>query len=89
MGTLRQGNPVVSLTLTPEEIAVVDAFQRAQGLTSRSKALKAMVRFALGDNPQAHSLFSDLPRTGHRRPLTAKAQKLQKRLIERYQSGEI
>jgi hypothetical protein len=85
----RRGNPVVGLTLYPEEVELIDAYQAARGLDARSKALQEMVRFAFGENEQGYSLFDELPQGGRRAIQLEQVRELQKALLKSFRVGAL
>ena len=71
----RKGNPPVGLTMSPDEIALVDAYKDARGLSSRSRALYELVCWALGDNEAGVSAIDEKLMSSDRKRLKAKASK--------------
>ena len=83
----RNGNPVVSLTMHPEEVDLIDSYKRARGFNSRSKALSDLIRFAVGDNPKGYSAIDDLPESGRRADKADEVRVLQEKVLQSYKLG--
>ena len=57
---MRRGNPVVALTMPPEEVELLDLFQGASDAQTRSEALRRIIRFAFGHNSVGVSVTDEL-----------------------------
>jgi hypothetical protein len=83
----RQGKPVVGLTLSPQEVELVDAFQAARAIATRSKALHELVKYAFGHNGNGHSVIDELPKMPHLTQHFKAAKSLHKEVLDAYQRG--
>jgi len=70
------GNPILSVRVYPDELELIEAYQRARGLERRTQAVTEILSFALGKNSQGHSVFDELPKGGSFGKQITKARKL-------------
>ena len=56
----RKGNPVVSFTISPLEVELIDKYKEVMNIKTRSMAAKRLIRYAMGCYTE-RSAFDSLP----------------------------